>query len=120
MQGGFVLRPGKLSQATLQLAEKNNGSNARHAGLPESSLEGPQAFMLRPQESSHDAQRLDRWNDCNKGTSRFGTGERLRNMRELESSNRFLFIEEKHGRSAFMAKTRSSPKFGRERGFAAK
>lgn len=63
MQGGFVLWPGENSR----LAWMGTEAKARRIGLPEGSLEGPQAFLLRPQEPSHDAQRLDRRGPCDRG-----------------------------------------------------
>lgn len=55
MQCGFVLRPGRHSPNCCQSHLNGSVSNSRRIGLPEGSLEGPQAFMLRSQEPSHDA-----------------------------------------------------------------
>lgn len=47
-----------------RVAWMENVSNWNHTGLPEGSLEGSQAFLLRPQESSHDDERLKRRDFC--------------------------------------------------------
>lgn len=87
MQGGFVLRSCRWIPLRPDSPRGTRRiSDSRYTGMPEGPLECSQAVLLRPQEPSHDAQRLDldkSWQHGRITVRKKSTGEHCKRVIQL-------------------------------------